>query len=453
MTPRSLAAGFVRHVTERDWWSGGDAIVVACSGGVDSSVLLHLLRFADADATPRLVAAHFDHAMRPGSGADALWTKGLCSAWGIDFHTERADAVLRSEAEAREARYAFLDRVRDKVGARWVLTAHQADDQAETVLFRALRGAGLRGLAGIPEQREPGILRPILPFTRSEIEEYAEGVGLSAREDETNASPAFARNVIRNELLPRAEEGVAAGARRSLVRLSGIAREELLAWESALPVLIRDVVQSEDDGVTHIERSRLLSYHAGVRKRILRHLAREFGFPLDERATSVVDAFIETGGSGRTITVGGGLRLSRSFGSIVLRRPATGVTEDRTLTIVDPSPGGGHLSLGGRRYEACWAVGRLPEWRWVEHFPWPGLGAPATLRAWLPGDRIFMSFGSKKLKKLFAEARIPAHERVQVPVLANARGEIVWVPGIARARNSDSGDSDIHLSIAIQEAL
>ena len=127
----------------------GDAWVVAVSGGLDSVVLLHLLRFAAPDGV-RLIAAHFDHAMRPESADDARWVHGLARAWGVDACESRAQAAITSEAEAREVRYAYLETVRVESGARLVLTAHHADDQAETVLFRALRnrsgGFGGHGL-------------------------------------------------------------------------------------------------------------------------------------------------------------------------------------------------------------------------------------------------------------------------------------------------------------------
>src|SRR5690606_15955834 len=116
-------------------------------------------------------ATHFDHAMRPGSGADAQWVAGLCRAWDVPLAAARAEDPPRSEAAARELRYAFLHAAAERFAAETLVTAHHADDQAETVLFRLARGTGLAGLAGIPERR--GIIaRPLLAFTRGELAAY-----------------------------------------------------------------------------------------------------------------------------------------------------------------------------------------------------------------------------------------------------------------------------------------
>ncbi|HEU0013426.1 MAG TPA: tRNA lysidine(34) synthetase TilS, partial [Longimicrobium sp.] len=227
---RSFTARF-RQNLEALGLTGTDArVLVAVSGGCDSVALLHLLRFGAGPGGPRMLAAHFDHAMRPGSDADARWVAGLCRGWEVPLHAARAETAPATEAEAREARYAFLLRAKEAAGATHVATAHHADDQAETVLFRVLRGTGVAGLAGIPARDGRGIVRPLLPFWRNEVRAYARIHRLRWRTDPTNALLDPARNRIRHELLPLAEAHVAAGARRSLVRLAALAAEEEQAW-------------------------------------------------------------------------------------------------------------------------------------------------------------------------------------------------------------------------------
>src|SRR5690606_16771359 len=119
---------------------------------------------------------------RDGSAGDALWARGLCAAWEVPLDVERLASTPRGEAEARAARYEFLRRVAEARGADLVATAHHADDQAETVLFRAVRGTGLKGLAGIAPLGN-GLVRPLLPLWRRDIERYARERGLAWRTD------------------------------------------------------------------------------------------------------------------------------------------------------------------------------------------------------------------------------------------------------------------------------
>src|SRR5690606_13481298 len=150
----------------------------------------------------------------------------------------------------------------------------------ETVLFRALRGTGVSGLGAMRPLTRAGLLRPLLAFWRRELEEYAERVGARWREDASNQTSGAARNRIRREILPLVENGVAPGARRALVALAALAREDEAAWEAVLRPLRRRVVRR--DGAAYLlARTRLRGYDSAIGARILRGVLRRFGVVLD----------------------------------------------------------------------------------------------------------------------------------------------------------------------------
>ena len=417
---------------------GTDAhVLAAVSGGCDSVSLLHLLRFAADDAGLRVTAAHFDHAMRLDSAADAAWVRGLCRAWGVPLVEARAQPGLRTEEEARDARYAFLRRAQAECGATHLATAHHADDQAETVLFRVLRGTGLPGVAGIPPGDETGLVRPLLPFSRAQVARYAGEAGLRWREDPTNAGTDFARNRIRHRLLPWIERSVAPGARRSLARLAELAREDEAAWEAVLRPVLADVLQ-EEEGALVLVRERLAAYDSRIAARVLRAALRRLGIAPDQAGTRMALQFISRAPSGRVFTLPGGVRITTEFGRARLERapgqaPAAPPDEPLVIGRAD-APGQARFRVGGAWWTARWCRdGGEGEDGWTMRVAIDRVRFPLTLRGRAPGDRVRTRAGTRPLKKLLGEARVPVRRRGTLPVLADAAGAVLWVPGVARA--------------------
>ena len=450
-----LAHDFTDHVLRRGFFTSGDRILVGVSGGVDSLTLLHLLRFSPGLPATELVVGHFDHRMRSESDADALWVRGWATAWGLECRLGRAETRLSSEEEARHARYAFFERERKALRARWVLTAHHADDQAETILFRIIRGTGLHGLEGIPERRAPGILRPLLPFTRDRLSEYADAAAIRPRVDPSNEDPRFARNIIRNEILPRLESAIASGARRSLLRLGRIARKEEAAWKSILEGLVQDLVTEEDDVRIEIKRMEFLRHDEAVRARILRELAGRLGATLSEAGTRSALVFTSAGASGHGHPLSGTVHLVRSFDRLVFCHTSdpSDPGADRTFDIEVPGDGRGAFLIGGYDWSVTWTLGLGPVSQWVERFSVSGLEFPVTLRGWRSGDRMKHSYGSKKLKKIFGEKRVGLGERSRAPVVVDGKERVLWIPGVARSSLLLPGAEDDALMLSVSSPV
>lgn len=448
--PGSLPGRFRRELCELGASGPGDGLVVAVSGGVDSLVLLHLLRFRSELPPSDLVAAHLDHGMRPESADDASWIRGLLRAWNVEGRFHGLSRVPTNEEEARVARYDFLREVREQTGATWILTAHHADDQAETVLFRVLRGTGLRGLRGIPAKRGSGIVRPLLPFWKEEIRSYARRVGLRPRFDESNEDLRFARNVLRHDVLPGVEERVAPGARRALVRLARLARREEAAWESLAPDLLDSVTVSAEgppgdkEGRVVLDRSAFLAFHPAVRARLLRRLLRDRGVRLDESGTRAALAFTSESVSGARWSLPGDLVLTREFDRLVVAPATEEEAPDVPLRVASPEPGRGGFTVGGRAFEGRWGRDRTTGATWTETFSRSDLLFPIRFRGWSPGDRIRLPVGSRKLKKIFGEERVPVRDRHRWPLVADAEERVLWIPGLARSTGAvPRGDDDV----------
>jgi tRNA(Ile)-lysidine synthase len=198
----------------------GEHVLIACSGGPDSSALLDVLARLAPPRGWRLSVAHVDHGLRPGSSLEAGAVAKLAADRGIEFRalSVRVEPGSSVQDRARSARHAALRAEASRVGAGLIALGHTADDQAETVLMRALSGASPKGLLAMAE-RERGLVRPLLRVWRDATVAYCVALGLDVLEDPSNADPRFLRSRVRHEVLP-ALEAVFPGARRRLVVLA-----------------------------------------------------------------------------------------------------------------------------------------------------------------------------------------------------------------------------------------
>ena len=319
-----LATRFRAHLRTTGWLEEASSVVVAVSGGLDSMTLLHLLRFGGAAPSLPLHAAHLDHRMRAESGADAAWLTKACDEWGVAYHLRTAPAPVRTETEGRELRYAFFADLARELGAgAVVMTAHTADDQAETVLFRIARGSGPRGLGGIRPGRSPSLVRPLLPFRRREIHAYATRHDVPYREDPSNRDPRWTRNRLRHEILPALEAAVP-GAAAALVSLAGTSRLESAALDALLDARIEalDARLGPQPGLS-FAREALANLPDPVLTVLLRRAAARLGGRPGRAATTDLLRFVRESPSGKGVTLAGGVTVEHELGSVHLRPAGT----------------------------------------------------------------------------------------------------------------------------------
>ena len=211
----------------------GDCIVIGVSGGPDSMTLLHVLYQLRELVDIRICVAHINHMLRKEADEETQYVQNFCRSIGIDCYTKKIDIgkvaideKISTELAGRKARYDFFEEVAQKVGANKIATAHNANDNAETVLMNLLRGSGTSGLKGIEKIREGKYIRPIIECTRKEIEVYTQENQLHPKYDKTNEENIYTRNKIRNELIPFIEREFNPNIVEGLNRLSTIVTNE-----------------------------------------------------------------------------------------------------------------------------------------------------------------------------------------------------------------------------------
>jgi tRNA(Ile)-lysidine synthase len=416
----------------------GQAVVAGLSGGADSVALLDVLHALAPRRGFRVVAAHLDHGLRTGSGADAAFCRDLCASLGVALEVGLADVTGRArrdgggtEEAARLERYAFLREVAAEHGAAAIAVAHTLDDQAETFLLRLLRGAGSAGL-GAMRPVNGDILRPMLEATRQDVLAHLQARGLPHREDESNADPAFLRNRTRHELLPYLEQRFNPKVRQALARAASVLSEEagMLAEEGGC--LLGAISERDGDDIV-VDRASLGSVTRAVARAAVRSALertgglRGVGLDHVDRVLALAE---ERRRSGKRVPLPGGREAVVEFGRIRIgpRRPPA---EPFSIELMVPGtaeiPGGLSIEAladgGPAESNGPTAVVAAPD-------------GPLTVRTRRPGDRVRAKGRDMSLKKFLTERQVPAAERAGLPLLASGH-RVLWVPGQATDADPD----------------
>jgi tRNA(Ile)-lysidine synthetase-like protein len=435
MNPTPLDQRLLEHVRSAGLFPKPGLALLAVSGGPDSVALLDLLHRLAPEIPVTLAVVHADHGIQPDSGAVADQVRLLGEGYRVPVHVERlALGAGASETRARRARYAALRAVQRRVGARYLLTAHQADDQIETVLYRVLKGSGIAGLAAIQPVGPNGLVRPLLPFRRAELEGWLAarfpdpGSPVPIHRDPSNADPRHDRSWIRVRVLPLLRERFGASLDQRLLDLAAHARREQDAWAGALAALPELEVRPADAGVA-ARLAVLRGEDPALAEALLRALGRAAGCRMGPRRSAALLRFLVNARSGRSLELGQGFVAEVAFDRLRLRR----VVRARTPDPAELGDGReGRFTWGA--FRIVWRTGRATPIKRAGWATWlaPGHGLVRAARA---GDRVLPlgAPGHRPVRRLLMEARVPRAARGAYPVVLWG-SELAWVPGVCRAQ-------------------
>lgn len=429
---------FFQNIHAKKLISKTHHILLAVSGGVDSMVMLRLFRRFAPELKLQLAIAHVNHGLRGKSAQDdAAFVKAMARLYGMPFYGTRVHArqharrnKLSVEEACRVLRYDFLENTASTYGFDHVATAHHADDQAETVLMRIIKGTGIQGLSGIPEVRGKYI-RPLLPFTRDEIHRYARENRIPFVTDLTNEDTAFLRNRIRHQILPDLRT-INPQISHHLSRLADIAK-------SAADVLQMDAkrcytkVFRTQKGKIWLEIQAFNRYYPIRQYTLLQMFFASHApwFTLTSVEYERILDLIQHQQPGRKFDAGK-WRWTKTTRAVVITPVDTSSrTKDVTLTI------GNTVSWGSWKIRS--SVARytdtirknLAKNPFIVYLDAGSVTKPIRVRAWKNGDR-FKPYGMHQFKNVsdfFVDHKIPVTEKHTIPVLTHGR-DIVWIGGM-----------------------
>lgn len=447
MTPSDLESRFTAHCRDRRYFQPGDRLLLAVSGGMDSTVMLDLFCRTKDRLQVILEVFHLNHGLRGAeSDGDEAFVKALCAKAGIPCHADRVD--VRAEAEsgeslesaARRIRYALLNRCAEDCRLNYICTAHHRDDQAETVLARIIHGTGWTGLCGIRE-RNGKLVRPLLAFSREDISLYAGSRHLAYRTDSTNSDMTIFRNRVRRRLLPLLASEYDPQTASHLIHLSAIAGETLewahtevkRLWAEACCYADKDKIKLDINYFNHyllfqrkllIEKAFAAIFNTDPEALFLRY----------QDYTAIIH-LAASSESGSKFYRGKAVVLKTQ--SYLVFYHAEGLQTEPFCMVIG-SAGEYNLSDNGIRFVLKPYTGNnrppLGMSRYVEYIDGAKIRGTLVLRNWKPGDR-FIPLGMQGMKKLsdfFTDKKIDILNKPLIPLLTDRFGDeeqIVWVCG------------------------
>jgi len=423
--------------------SRGQTVLVAFSGGPDSTTLLHLLHSLRKEFQITVCAAHLNHGLRGAEAEqDERFAREFASHLGISIAVQRVDlaALVRRRREsvetvARDVRYEFLEEAARQIKANVVALGHNADDQVETVLLNAFRGAGTEGLAGIPPVR--GLfVRPLIEVTRAEIERYCREHHLEPRQDSTNRLPEHRRNLMRLSIMPALEQYYPA-LRTNLRRTADIVREDVRVLRAEADEALRTLASTLDSDRITLDLRRFRLLPPGLQRRVTREAIRAIKGDLVNVELVHVEAVRTLAASritGKRLVMPGGVSVFVRYNELTFTRPERAPAREQFIRPLEV-PGLTAIPELGMEISAVllrWEPGRQVHTTdpTIAYLDYEVLPQPLAVRTRLLGDRFrpLGAPGTVKLQDFFVNAKVPWEQRARVPIVT-AGNEIAWVAG------------------------
>lgn len=452
MEQDELAVRFAAEASALGWLKRDVAVLAAVSGGPDSMALLHLLKTAAVKTPMRIVVAHANHGFRGAeSDAEEQLVRGVAREWALPCETAALNVPayieetgMNAQSAAREKRYAFLREAAAKHGCAYVMLGHHADDQAETVLMRIIRGTGPSGLSGISQQRKEDqmeLIRPLLRITKGELLAYCKRNSVPYAMDSSNVDRHYFRNAVRLDVMPMLET-FNPRLKESLVRLAELAAADDAYMEAETLRAFRLGVRADGAGY-RVDRHGFQGLHVALQRRLVKlilscseSLERQFDYRLVEDIVSAAAAEMP---AAARMELGGGWELVTEYEEVYIgpARPTPAsfsyvVEADTTAVFVEETGdrlaierlAGAQADIADRAIEAC--------------FDDDELVYPLRIRSRTPGDLMEPHGlnGSKKVQDMFVDAKVPRYRRDLTPLLVDREGRILWIPGLRRSRHA-----------------
>ena len=433
---RTLNARFHEYSRRRRLIGEQSKTIVAVSGGVDSTVLLDLFARERDALGLRLIVAHFNHQLRGSeSDGDEQFVVDRARHYGIEAFVDRANTAefakhrrLGIQDAARNLRYEFFSKLLESSGFDAVATAHNADDNAETVLLHLFRGAGVQGLGGIPVSREDRkVIRPLLFASRDEIEAYATEEGIPFRTDSSNDKDKYTRNLLRHQILPVIREHVNPNVVEALQRTSDLFREmDAFLLQAARSALDGAAGQNGGSGVA-ILIPRLKAHPVLIQQYVvLLAVQNATGHRPDHDDVQRILGLAE-GMTGSWVMLSDRFGVFRDRDQIVIRQMEQPL--DYRIHVLQNH----RYDFENFRFASTLLEGGAAERGQGAEFVDADLIPPGhlVLRTWAEGDW-FVPLGMKSRKKIsdyFVDAKIPLYEKRHFPILETKDGTVIWVCG------------------------